>query len=80
MKMEYPADGRFFNQRAIPLLVQLNTELLKPGPSVHADLERNARRLERLAVELETELGAGPAAPAFDSELLGDLRYRLRGG
>jgi len=79
MKTEYPADGRYFDQCAIPLLVQLNGELLEPGPSVHAELARNAGRLERLAVSLETELGAGSDAPMIECDLLGDLRYRLRG-
>jgi 2-polyprenyl-6-methoxyphenol hydroxylase-like FAD-dependent oxidoreductase len=78
--MEFPGSGIFFDQCAIPMLIQLNGELLEHGRSVRQDLDRNADRLERLASALKTELESGPADAIFECELLGDLRYRLRGG
>jgi flavin-dependent dehydrogenase len=77
---EDPGSGRFFDQCQIPVLVQMNGELLESGPSVQKELDRNAHRLENLAAQLQTELDGGTSVPGPNCELLGDLRYRLSGG
>lgn len=67
--------GRFFDQRAIPVLLRLNGELEGETGDIPARIARNGERLERLAEIVREEL-PGPGSTA-DCELLGDLRARL---
>jgi len=74
-RVHSPGRGRFFDQRAIPILLQLNGELEGEHGDIPARVARNARLLERLAATLRQELD-GPGTTG-DCELLGDLRARL---
>jgi len=67
--------GRFFDQRAIPILLRLNGELEDDPGDVPARIERNAEMLERLDPIVRQALRE--PAGGGDCELLGDLRKRL---
>jgi len=73
-----PGGGRFFDQRAIPVLLDLNTALLEPPADSWAELRQNCRRLEELAPMVLTLLnGERPTSTAREKALLGDLRHRF---
>jgi hypothetical protein len=73
-----PGKGRFFDQRAIPILLDLNTALLEPPADPWAELRQNCQRLEELSPMVLTLLnGEGPASKAREKALLGDLRSRF---
>jgi flavin-dependent dehydrogenase len=73
--VQSPGQGRFFDQRAIPILLQLNGELEDGSEPVTARIRHNAERLERLDAIVRSQLKT-PAA-VHDCELLGDLGARL---
>ena len=66
--------GRFFDQLAIPLVVELNTALLETPDSPIDELRRNCARLETIAAKLRDLLAGKPIG---DCELLGDLERRI---
>ena len=70
-----PGRGRFFDQRAIPILLQLNGELEDQPGDIPARIMANAERLERLDAIVRGELQT--PGSAGESELLGDLSARL---
>ena len=70
-----PGAGRFIDQRAIPILLQLNGELEEDASDLPARIARNAERLERLEPIVRAEL-TNPGS-AGECELLGDLAARL---
>jgi flavin-dependent dehydrogenase len=70
-----PGRGRFFDQRAIPILLQLNGELEDEPGDIAARIVNNAERLERLAPVVRRELRA--PTMSGNCELLGDLAARL---
>jgi len=73
-----PGEGRFFDQRAIPILLDLNTALLEPPADAWAELQQNCQRLEELAPMVLALLnGERPISKAREKALLGDLRYRF---
>ena len=73
-----PGKGRFFDQRAIPILLDLNTALLEPPADPWAELRQNCQRLEELAPMVLALLnGESPASKAREKALLGDLRSRF---
>ncbi len=72
-----PGRGRFIDQKAIPLLNDLNAALLKPDSASLLELQSSRRRLEALAVVLNDLLGSQQGKPGSQCSLLGDLAQRL---
>jgi flavin-dependent dehydrogenase len=70
-----PGRGRFFDQRAIPILLRLNGELEGETGDIPQRIRNNAVRLERLDAIVRRELRT--PAPTTDCDLLGDLSARL---
>jgi flavin-dependent dehydrogenase len=68
--------GRFFDQAEIPILAELNAELLHHGGGLYKQLANNCERLERVA-PLLLALLAGKNAGGKNCSLLGDLQERL---
>jgi len=66
--------GRFFDQIAVPVLVELNAALLEPSKDPLGELSRNCRRLDEIAAKLLDILAERPVG---ECELLGDLEARL---
>jgi len=73
-----PGKGRFFDQRAIPILLDLNSALLEPSADSWAELRQNCQRLEELAPMVLALLnGKRPMSKLRETAILGDLRYRF---
>jgi hypothetical protein len=68
-------EGRFFDQIEIPVLVQLNAELLHPTGNPEKEFRANCSRLDALAPELLNILAGKYSGNT--SILLGDLGQRL---
>jgi hypothetical protein len=68
-------NGRFFDQVAIPILAQLNAELLQRSDTLENELTRNCHRLQALAPQLLRLLDGRPLTP--NDSLLGDLASRF---
>jgi hypothetical protein len=68
--------GRFFDQLAVPMLVELNAALLEPAAEPLDELRANCARLEAAAPQLLDLLHGKPVG---ESTLLGDLERRLDG-
>jgi len=66
--------GRFFDQIAIPILVELNAMLLEPCDDLADELQKNCARLDELAPRL---LDLLKEEPIGDCALLGDLGRRI---
>lgn len=69
-----PGNGRFFDQIAVPVLVDLNAALLEPAADPLDELRANCARLDEVAAGLLDILAERPIG---ESELLGDLEARL---
>lgn len=72
-----PGRGRFIDQKAIPLLNDLNAALFKPDSASLQDLQDGRRQLEALATVLNDVLGLKQGHPGSHCSLLGDLAQRL---
>ena len=73
-----PGRGRFFDQRAIPVLLELNSALLCGTADDERELAGNCERLVRLAPLIRRLLSNEPVVGRDDEfELLGDLRSRF---
>jgi len=66
--------GRFFDQIAIPLLVELNASLFEPANDLTMELRHNCERLDELAPKL-LDLLAGKEVG--ECAMLGDLERRI---
>ena len=69
--------GRFFDQRAIPIMKNLNAALLEPTGNLQAEFTENCERLEVLAPLLLNLLNANGASGNGNCSLLGDLSRRF---
>ena len=81
LKVQSPGKGRFFDQRAIPLLLQLNSALLEPPDQPLSELQGNCQRLVQLAPLIKAMLHENSEtagiASSLERTLLGDLRERF---
>ena len=68
-------EGRFFDQIEIPVLVQLNTELLEPTGNPDKEFSAICARLDALAPDLSALLSGQTSG--ISNGLLGDLGRRL---
>ena len=75
-KHESPGKGRFFNQKEIPVLANLNAALINPADDLLTEFRKNCDRLEKLAPLLLGLLNDN-AKPAGNCSLLGDLGSRF---
>lgn len=76
--IDSPGRGRFFDQRAIPILLDLNSALSCGTGDDEQELAGNCERLARLAPLVLSLLGKEKAVSRDDEfELLGDLRSRF---
>lgn len=69
--------GRFIDQKAIPILPMLNQALLEPGADLLKELRDNRCRLETVAKQLQRMLHCENSATLANCSLLGDLGKRL---
>ena len=69
-----PGSARFFDQNAIPLLVELNAALLEQPESRLAELQENRRKLEKAAPKLLSLLAGKSIGHCA---MLGDFEERL---
>ena len=78
LAIQSPGKGRFFDQRAIPILLELNSALLSGTADDEQELAGNCARLGRLAPLVGNLLNDEPPISRDDEfELLGDLRSRF---
>ena len=78
LAIQSPGKGRFFDQRAIPILLELNSALLSGTADDERELTGNCARLGRLAPLVGNLLNDEPPLSRDDEfELLGDLRSRF---
>jgi hypothetical protein len=70
-------EGRFIDQKAIPVLSLLNRALLEPGTDWLKELSDNRCRLEAVAKQLQILLHCESPGTLPDCSLLGDLGKRL---
>lgn len=77
MRNQDEGKGRFFDQRAIPLLYDLKAALVEPTASPDAEITENCKRLESLSPILLSLLAASSSNGEGSCSLLGDLRQRL---
>lgn len=76
--VQSPGRGRFFDQRAIPVLLDLNAALLSETGDDARELSENGSRLNRLAPLVIGLLNGDPSDSRDEEfELLGDLRSRF---
>jgi len=69
--------GRFFDQREIPVMAELNAALLHPPADIHKEFTDNCKRLEGLSESLLTLLNQTSNSGQPDCSELGDLRRRF---
>lgn len=76
-RITIPGQGRFIDQKAIPILPRLNRSLLSPELGLRAELQQNRRELEALMAPLEQLLQGDQRSALAECSLLGDLAKRL---
>ena len=78
LSIHSPGKGRFFDQRAIPILLDLNSALLCDTADDERELAANCERLTRLAPLVGNLLNnEQPLSREEELALLGDLRGRF---